>query len=102
MASTSWAAAQTELSHALVEFIAAEGVAEVGVAGGGVVDGVAGGAFFDLDAVVDDQGAVADLEGLRHVVIGDQDGFSEFDLEAADLALEVFNGDRVDAGEGLI
>ena len=35
-------------------------------------------------------------------MVGDQYGLAEFFLEAADLALEVFDRDRIDAGEGFV
>src|SRR5947209_6164804 len=84
------------------ELIAPEGVTEVGGAHLRVVDDLLGRAFLELAAIVDDEGAVTDLERLRHVVIGDQHALAEFNLEPADLALEVFNGDRVHAAERLV
>ena len=53
-------------------------------------------------AVVDDQGAVAHAEGLGDVVIGDQHALAELLFQADDLALEVFDGDRIDAAEWLV
>ncbi len=86
----------------LAEFVAAEGVAEVGLTDERVVDEFFGGAGGEDFAVGDDDGAVADFEGALDVVVGDEDGFSEGVFELADFALEVFDGDGIDAGEGFV
>jgi len=52
-------------------------------------------------AVVDDVGAVADAQGLAHVVIGDEHADAAR-LEETNDALDLDHGDRVDAGEGLV
>ena len=86
----------------LVEFIAAEGVAEIGVADLLVVDDLSGRAVFEDLAVGDDQGAIADAQGLGDIVVGDENAFAEFVLEPANFLLEIFDGDGIDAAERLI
>jgi len=49
-----------------------------------IVDDLARAAFLEDSAVVDDEGAVADAEGLGDVMVGDQDGFAKLFLQACD------------------
>src|SRR3990172_2433499 len=51
--------------------------------------------------VVDDVGAVADAQGLAHVVVRDEDADRAL-LEEADDALDVEHGDRIDPGERFV
>src|SRR5688572_16482574 len=83
----------------VVELVAAEGVAEVGAADGRVVDDLPRRALGEHPPVVDDQGTVADLERLRHVVVGDQHALVKLVAQTLHLDLQVFDGDRVDAAE---
>src|SRR5947209_8157630 len=80
--------------------IVGELVAEVVFAGVGVVGQrarVPGGAYL---AVGDDVGALGDAEGRLDVVVGDEDADVAI-LELHDDLLDVLDGDRIDAGEGL-
>lgn len=85
----------------VVELVSPEERAEVGLAYEFVVDEVAGCAFAEDFAFVDDVGAIADSECLLDIVVCDEDGDGAVG-ESADLGLEVFDGEWVDAGEGLI
>src|SRR5450432_2590991 len=91
-----------DTSSSLVKFVAAEGVAEIGAAHFGVVDDLLGRSVFEDLAVGDDQGAITDAQRLGDIVIGNEDAFAEFILEAADFGLEIFDGDGIDAAERLI
>src|SRR3954449_7888727 len=71
------------------ELIPTERVSQIGTAYPRIVDDLLWRAFHEDSAVVDDQGSVADFEGLGDVVIRDEHALAEFFLEAADLALEV-------------
>ena len=59
------------------------------------------GAFVDHFALVDQIGAVHQLEGLAHVVVGDQDAQPAL-LEPAHDLLHLVDRDRVDAAERLV
>src|SRR5687768_11664517 len=85
-----------------VKLIPAERVAQVCAPYRRVVDDLLGRAFRKHSSVVDDQGAVADPQGLGDVVVRDQHALAELDLQAAHLALQVFDGDGVYAAEGLV
>src|SRR5690606_17185809 len=52
-------------------------------------------------AIAEDVGAIADAEGLAHVVVGDQHADAAV-LEVAHDALDLAHGNRVDAGEGFV
>lgn len=80
----------------IVELIASEEGAEVDAFDEVVVDEFARGSFGELFTFVDDAGAVADAEGLLDVMVGDEAGDAAVG-EGADFALEVFDGDGVDA-----
>src|SRR5687768_1727259 len=84
------------------ELVAAERVAQVRAADAGVVDDFFGGALFEHPAVVDDQCAVADAEGLGDVVIRDQHALAELVLQTLDLALKVLDRDRIDRAERFV
>src|SRR5271163_2960394 len=86
----------------LTEFVAAESVAEIGLTDKRIVDEFAGGPVGEDFAVVDDDAAVADFEGALDVVVGDEDGFAERFFKLTDFALEVFDGDGIDTGEGFV
>src|SRR5262245_23054623 len=58
-------------------------------------------ARFEDGTVVDDVGPVRDLQGLPHVVVGDQDADSHL-LQVPDDSLDVDDRDRIDAGERLV
>ena len=63
---------------------------------------IASGAPFGQDvAAVDDVGAIDQPQRLAHVVIGDQDADAP-SLQVPHKVLNVADGDRVDAGEGLV
>jgi len=85
----------------IVELVAFEHGAEVGVADHLGVDEFFGGAFGEDFARVEDVGAVADAEGLLDIVIGDEDRDASLG-EEADLGLEVFDGDGVYATEWFV
>ena len=78
-----------------------EFLAEVDLAGLGVVRQLAGRAGGQDLAVVQDVRAVRDRERLADVVVGDQHSDTAV-LEPADDLLDVADGDRVDAGERLV
>ena len=61
----------------------------------------AGRAFLQHPAVVDDVGAIDDVERLAHVVVGDQHADAAI-LQMAHQLADVVDGDRIDAGEGLV
>src|SRR5207302_10986012 len=75
--------------------------AEVNTAHAVIINNLLGMPRGEHRAFVDDVGAVADAEGLAHVMIGDQHADRAF-LEEPDDALNVEHGDRVDAGERLV
>ncbi len=85
-----------------VKLVAAEGAAEVGAAYLLVVDDLFWRAVFEDMAVSDDQGAIANAQGLGDIVVGDKNAFSEFVLEPANFTLEVFDGDGIDAAERFV
>src|SRR5690606_14604491 len=60
-----------------------------------------GTAFGDDMAVVDDVGLVADIQGLTHVMVGDEHA-DALVLEVLDDLLDIVHRDRVDPGEGLV
>src|SRR3954468_8851113 len=66
-----------------------------------VVDNLLGMSGGEDRALVDDVGAVADAEGLAHVVVGDEHADAAL-LEEADDALDVEDRDRIDAGKRLV
>src|SRR5205807_8721575 len=78
-----------------------EVLAEVNTAHAVIINNLLGMPRGEHRAFVDDVGAVADAEGLAHVMIGDQHADRAF-LEEPDDALNVEHGDRVDAGERLV
>src|SRR5260370_34405243 len=78
-----------------------EVLAEVNTAHAVIINNLLGMPRGEHRAFVDDVGAVADAQGLAHVVIGDQHADAAF-LEEPDDALNVEHGDRVDAGERLV
>jgi putative nucleotidyltransferase with HDIG domain len=79
----------------------AELLAEVDLAGGGVVDEELGGAADLDDAFVDDVAAVHDGERLAHVVVGEQHADAAL-AQLPDDFLHVEDGDGVHAAEGLV
>src|SRR5690606_13242378 len=76
----------------------ADVLAEMDLAHPFVVHDLAGFACGQHASLADDVGAVADAEGLAHVVVGDQHADAAL-LEEADDLLDVDDRDRVDAGE---
>src|SRR5260221_292483 len=50
---------------------------------------------------IDDIGAIGQAERFTHIVVGDQDADAAIG-EMADQILNVADGDRIDAGEGLV
>src|SRR5258708_2469555 len=50
---------------------------------------------------IDDVGAVGKTKGLAHVVVGDENADAAL-FQVADEVLNITDGDRVDAGEGLV
>src|SRR5687768_18530836 len=84
------------------ELVATERAAEVFASDAGVVDYFSWRAFELHPAVADDQGAVADLQRLGDVVVGDQHALAELFLQSQDLALQVFDGDRINGAERLV
>ena len=51
---------------------------------------------------MDEEGAVGDREGFTDGVVGDEDGEAVLFAEFADDALDVLDGDGVDAGERFV
>ena len=84
------------------EFIAAEGIAEIGGPDGLVVDDFLRRSFGEFVAFVHDDRPVANPQGLGHFVLGDQHALAKLLLEAANFLLQIFHGDRIDAGERLV
>gem|GEM_PF-3156841 len=66
-----------------------------------VADDVGRCAFHQHHAVVDDIGAVDDVEGLADVVIGNQDTDTPV-LQVSDQVADIADGDRVDAGKRFV
>lgn len=92
----------TRHSSSSIKLIAAKRIAEVCAAYFGVIDDLLGRSVLEDLPVGDDQSAVADAQGLCDVVIGDEDAFAKFILEAANFGLEVLDGDGIDAAERLV
>src|SRR6266567_1660223 len=66
-----------------------------------VVDDVLSIALAQHFTRIDDVGAVRETKGLAHVVVGDENADAAL-FQVADEILDVTDGDRVDAGEGLV
>src|SRR2546422_5586570 len=76
-------------------------LAEVDLPGDRIVGDLAGSSRDENLAVVQDVGAIRDGQRLSDVVVGDQDADPAVAQPRDDL-LDVGDGDRVDAGEGLV
>ena len=78
-----------------------EVLAEVDLAYGRVGGDLSWRSFADDPPILDDVGPIADREGVAHVVVRDDDSDTAFTQLRDDL-LDVYDGDRVDAGKGLV
>src|SRR5690625_789663 len=78
-----------------------ETLAEIDAAHIGVGDDLSGGAIHQNLAIMQDIGAVDDLERLAHIMVGDQHADAAV-LQMADKGAELADRDRVDPGKGLV
>src|SRR5690625_767690 len=78
-----------------------ETLAEIDAAHIGVGDDLSGGAIHQNLAIMQDIGAVDDLERLAHIMVGDQHADAAV-LQMADKGADLADRDRVDPGKGLV
>src|SRR5262245_15832649 len=96
-----WVSLTVCLSSSAIVYLQPEVLAEVDLAHGRILGDLGRRTFADDAPVLDDVGAVADVERLADVVIRDHDPDPTL-AQLPDDLLDVDHGDRVDAGERLV
>src|SRR3546814_16887913 len=96
-----WRSSNLCVAAMSLNLLEAKPFAQVNAADVLVGDDFVWGAFHQHYPVVDDVGAVDDLQGLAHVVVGDQHADTAV-LQVGHQVADVADCDRIDASQGLV